>query len=134
MIDWFLGDAADELGTRDQINYAFRILEEGSSADRQLATYRRTGDLRAVVDQLVVETAEGVREPLRARAEEVTPDALTAARERIDVRTATEASIGDGDVRAPIDAPLDRRTGVRPGRRASDAVDMAAAPPRITPG
>jgi glutamate---cysteine ligase / carboxylate-amine ligase len=134
MLDWFLGDAADELGTRDQINYAFRILEEGSSADRQLATFRRTNDLRAVVDQLVVETAEGVREPLRPQAREAAPDALTAARERIDVRSAVNESDTlperDGHSTAPIDAPMDRRTGGRPGRRASDGFDMTAAPPQ----
>ena len=32
----------------------------GSSADRLLATYKRTGDLTAVVDQLIAETEEGV--------------------------------------------------------------------------
>jgi carboxylate-amine ligase len=62
MIEWFIGDVLDELGTRKEVEYAYRILEEGSSADRQLATYRRTGDLRAVVDQLIRETSEGVVE------------------------------------------------------------------------
>jgi len=42
------------------VHYAYRILEEGSSADRQLKTFERTGDLRAVVDQLIQETAEEV--------------------------------------------------------------------------
>jgi carboxylate-amine ligase len=42
------------------VEYAFKILEEGSSADRQRATFARTGDLKAVVDQLIAETAEGV--------------------------------------------------------------------------
>ena len=60
MLDWFLGDVIDELGTRKEIEYAYKILEEGTSADRQLATFKRTGDLRDVVDQLVRETAEGV--------------------------------------------------------------------------
>jgi glutamate---cysteine ligase / carboxylate-amine ligase len=50
----------DELGTRTEVEYAYKILAEGSSADRQLATFARTNDLRAVVDQLIVETAEGV--------------------------------------------------------------------------
>lgn len=61
LIDWFLGDVLDELGTRKEVEYAYTILEHGTSADRQLATFRATGDLRAVVDQLVRETAEGVR-------------------------------------------------------------------------
>jgi carboxylate-amine ligase len=59
-IEWFLGDVLDELGTRKEVEYAFYILKNGSSADRQLATYKRTGDLRAVVDQVILETAEGV--------------------------------------------------------------------------
>jgi carboxylate-amine ligase len=60
MIDWFLGDVLDELGTRREVEYAYRILAEGTSADRQIATFKRTGDMRQVVDQLVRETAEGV--------------------------------------------------------------------------
>jgi carboxylate-amine ligase len=60
MIEWFIGDVMDELGSRKEIEYAYRILDEGSSADRQLATFRRTGDLKAVVDQLIRETEEGV--------------------------------------------------------------------------
>ncbi|MEP6779885.1 MAG: carboxylate-amine ligase [Gemmatimonadaceae bacterium] len=63
LVQWFLDDVLDELGTRKEVEYAFKILEEGSSAQRQLATYARTGDLRAVVDQLIRETAEGVTEP-----------------------------------------------------------------------
>ncbi len=50
----------DELGSRKEIEYAYRIMEEGTSADRQLATFRRTGNLQAVVDQLITETEEGV--------------------------------------------------------------------------
>jgi carboxylate-amine ligase len=132
MIDWFCGDAADELGTKKELEYAYRILDEGSSADRQLATWRRTGDLRAVVDQLITETAEGVREPLLARPEEVTPDALGAARERHAVATAGTDPVrseDDGILRPSIDAPADRRGSPRPGRRATDIYDLAAGPP-----
>jgi len=50
----------DDLGSRKEVEYAFRILIEGTSADRQIATFQKTGDLKAVVDQLVRETAEGV--------------------------------------------------------------------------
>ena len=60
MLEWFIDDVVDDLGSRREIDYAFRILDEGTSADRQLATFERTGDLRDVVDQLIVETAEGV--------------------------------------------------------------------------
>jgi carboxylate-amine ligase len=60
MLEWFLDDVVDELGSRDAIEYAFRIMDEGSSADRQLAVYERTGDFNAVVDHLIAETEEGV--------------------------------------------------------------------------
>jgi len=62
LIEWFIDDVVDELGSRHEVEYAYRILQEGSSADRQLATYQRTGDLKAVVDQLIQETSEGVVE------------------------------------------------------------------------
>jgi carboxylate-amine ligase len=60
MIDWFLRDVIDELGTRREIEYAYKIMEGGSSADRQLKTFAATNSTRAVVNQLVSETQEGV--------------------------------------------------------------------------
>ncbi|MDR7419062.1 MAG: carboxylate-amine ligase [Armatimonadota bacterium] len=60
MLEWFIGDMLDELGSRSLVGYAYRILDEGTSADRQLATFERTGSLEAVVDRLIQETEEGV--------------------------------------------------------------------------
>jgi carboxylate-amine ligase len=60
LIEWFLKDVIDELGTRKEIEYAFEILRNGSSAERQIATFERTGDLKDVVDQLIAETEQGV--------------------------------------------------------------------------
>lgn len=60
LVTWFINDVVDDLGSRKEVEYAFEILEKGTSADRQLATFQRTGDLKAVVDQLIAETAEGV--------------------------------------------------------------------------
>lgn len=61
MLEWFIGDVVDELGTRKEVEYAYRILDEGSSADRQIAVFERTGgNLHAVVDHLIAETAEGI--------------------------------------------------------------------------
>jgi glutamate---cysteine ligase / carboxylate-amine ligase len=60
MLEWFIGDVVDELGSRKEVEYAYKILAEGTSAHRQLATYHRTGDLKAVVDQLIRESEEGV--------------------------------------------------------------------------
>jgi carboxylate-amine ligase len=60
LIDWFIADVVDELGSRKDVEYAYRILEEGSSADRQIAVYDKTGNIKAVVDHLIAESREGV--------------------------------------------------------------------------
>jgi carboxylate-amine ligase len=60
LIEWFIDDVLDELGSRKEVEYALKILERGTSADRQLARYQETGDLRSVVDSLITETREGV--------------------------------------------------------------------------
>jgi glutamate---cysteine ligase / carboxylate-amine ligase len=51
---------ADELGSRHEIDYIRRILQEGTGADRQLRVWRETKDLRAVVDYMVRETETGL--------------------------------------------------------------------------
>jgi len=56
----FVDEAVDELGSRHAINYIHQILKEGTSADRQLAVYEKSGgDLKAVVDYLINDTMEG---------------------------------------------------------------------------
>jgi len=67
ILHWFVDDVVDELGSRREIDYAFEIMRGGSSADRQLATYAATGDLKKVVQRVVSETAEGVRPEIAAR-------------------------------------------------------------------
>ena len=56
----FVDDVVDELGSREAVEYVHTILREGTSADRQLAVYRETGDLQAVVRHIVEETRAGV--------------------------------------------------------------------------
>jgi glutamate---cysteine ligase / carboxylate-amine ligase len=56
----FLDDVVDELGSRTEVEYLRTILDEGTSADRQLKVFGETGDLTAVVDHLVAETANGL--------------------------------------------------------------------------
>jgi glutamate---cysteine ligase / carboxylate-amine ligase len=66
----FVDDVLDELGTRDEVSYINTILDEGTSADRQIKTYRdalKNGSsheeaLAMVVDQIVDETHEGWRQ------------------------------------------------------------------------
>jgi len=53
-------DVVDELDLREAVSYVHTILREGTSADRQLATYRETGDFTAVVDRVVAETRAGL--------------------------------------------------------------------------
>jgi carboxylate-amine ligase len=53
-------DVVDELDLREAVSYVHTILRDGTSADRQLATYRETGDFTAVVDRVVAETRAGL--------------------------------------------------------------------------
>jgi carboxylate-amine ligase len=55
----FVDDCLDELGCRKEAEYAYTILQNGTSADRQLAVYRATGSVEAVVDHLREETLRG---------------------------------------------------------------------------
>jgi carboxylate-amine ligase len=61
MLKW-LEDVIDELDSRAEIEYIHTILSQGTSADRQQAIYRETGDFRAVVEHVVEETREGLEE------------------------------------------------------------------------
>ena len=56
----FVDDVVDELGSRNEINYVYKMLEAGSGADRQLKVFRETGDLKKVVDYIISETEAGV--------------------------------------------------------------------------
>lgn len=56
----FVDDVVDELGSREDVSYAHRILDEGTSAQRQLRVFEDTGDLEKVVAHLADETLEGV--------------------------------------------------------------------------
>lgn len=56
----FVEDVVDDLGSRWAVDYINTVLEEGTSAQRQLRTYAETNDIKAVVDQLIRETMEGV--------------------------------------------------------------------------
>jgi carboxylate-amine ligase len=67
MLQWFVDDVVDELGSRREVEYAFEIMRNGTSADRQLAVFERTNDLKAVVDRVIAETAEGVRPEITKR-------------------------------------------------------------------
>ncbi len=56
----FVDDVVDDLGSRSAVDYIHTVLERGTSSERQLKTFEETGDIKAVVDQLIRETMEGV--------------------------------------------------------------------------
>ena len=65
-------DVVDSLGSREEIEHIYTILDRGTSADDQLRVWRETGDINAVVDHLIETTMENV--PSKA-----IPNALGAA-------------------------------------------------------
>src|SRR3954468_3084518 len=56
----FIDDVVDELGSREAVEYVHTVLRDGTSADQQLAVFRATGDLKAVVRHIVTETRASV--------------------------------------------------------------------------
>ncbi len=58
MVQW-LDDVLDPLGVRAEVEHVFNILDGGTSADRQLAVYKKTQSFEAVIDHLAEETVAG---------------------------------------------------------------------------
>jgi len=58
----FIDDVVDELDSREELEYIYKILETGSGADRQLRVFQETGDLKNVVDYIIEETEAGLAE------------------------------------------------------------------------
>ena len=56
----FIDDVADELGIREQLAYVDHILQNGTGADRQVAVWKQTGDIKQVVDHIIEETHRGL--------------------------------------------------------------------------
>ena len=56
----FIATEANEFGTQNEMAHIERIIREGTGADRQLAAWERTQDMKAVVDHIVAETYEGL--------------------------------------------------------------------------
>jgi carboxylate-amine ligase len=64
----FVDDVVDELGSREAVEYVNTILADGTSADRQLAVFRKTGDTRSVIELLAEESMPGFSRATRAAA------------------------------------------------------------------
>jgi carboxylate-amine ligase len=64
----FVSTEVNELGTAKEMAHIERIMREGTGADRQLAVWERTKDMKTVVDQIVDETYEGLNVPAKDAA------------------------------------------------------------------
>src|SRR6478752_5947775 len=63
----FVDDVVDELDSREEVAYVHNILKHGTGADRQLRVFQETGgDLKKVVDYMVLETQAGLMETSKA--------------------------------------------------------------------
>jgi glutamate---cysteine ligase / carboxylate-amine ligase len=56
----FVSTEVNELGTQNEMAHIERIMREGTGADRQLAVWERTQDMKTVVDHIVAETYESL--------------------------------------------------------------------------
>lgn len=56
----FVDDVADELNSRQELEYIKRICEYGTGADRQLEIWEQSYDTKAVVDYIIDETHVGL--------------------------------------------------------------------------
>lgn len=61
-------DVLDDLGSRGAVEYIHTILNEGTSAERQMRVYQETGDMKNVVRHLVAETRSNAVEPRSSSA------------------------------------------------------------------
>ena len=59
----FVSTEVNELGTQKEMAHIEEIMREGTGADRQLAVWEGTQNMKAVVDQIVAETYEGLKVP-----------------------------------------------------------------------
>jgi len=56
----FVSTEVNELGSEREMAHIKRVMREGTGADRQLAVFARTQDMKSVVDQIIAETYEGL--------------------------------------------------------------------------
>ncbi|MFZ3376605.1 MAG: carboxylate-amine ligase [Chthoniobacterales bacterium] len=61
----FISTEVNELGSKNEMAHVERIMREGTGADRQLAAWEHTRNMKGVVDQIVAETYEGLNVEVR---------------------------------------------------------------------
>lgn len=55
----FIDDVVDDLGSRKEVEFVREMMKRGTGADRQLAVYEETRDLKKVVDYITEQTILG---------------------------------------------------------------------------
>ncbi|WP_397446716.1 carboxylate-amine ligase [Polaribacter sp. R77954] len=56
----FVDDVLDELGSRNEVEYLYKMMKMGTGADRQLQVFEQTKDLTKVVDYITAQTILGI--------------------------------------------------------------------------
>lgn len=56
----FIDDVVDDLGSREEVEFAYQMLENGTGADKQLQVFKETNDLVKVVDYIIEQTTFGI--------------------------------------------------------------------------
>jgi carboxylate-amine ligase len=56
----FVSDVVQDLDSAEELEYINKMAEEGTGADRQLKVFAETNDLKAVVDDMIQQTEQGL--------------------------------------------------------------------------
>jgi len=56
----FVDEVVDDLGSRKYIEHIKKIIDKGTSSDKQLQVFKNTKDIKQVVDHLIKETARDI--------------------------------------------------------------------------
>ena len=57
----FVDEVVDDLGSRKYIENIKKIIDNGTSSDKQLEVFKNTKDIKQVVDHLIKETAKDIK-------------------------------------------------------------------------
>lgn len=78
----FVDDVVDDLGSREEINYIYTMLENGTGADRQIRVFNETGSVRDVVEYISKETNVGLLEDVTPYLNTLHPPSEDLIREK----------------------------------------------------
>lgn len=89
----FVDDVVDDLGSRNEIAYIERILEEGSGADRQLRVFKESGSITEVAKYIHEESTRDLYADVTPFLDTVQPPSDEAVQEKMtSLRSGTDPS------------------------------------------